>query len=131
MCAARLFLLVHGASWVLPDGKILKIPGFHSSWLASHASLAGGATDTAQFVKKSGWISAVLHDGGYLELIVRSTVDTRQRDCLWSLLSTNEATIERAIVMSLDREGCLTLCKPLPESREVLESILDSPSSFE
>jgi hypothetical protein len=131
MCAARLFALVHGASWVLPDGRIIKIPGFHSSWLASHASIAQGATDTAQFVKKSGWMSAVLHDGGYLELIMRSIVDSRQRDCLWGLLSTNESTIERAVVMALDREGCLTLLKPMPDTKELLESILDSPSSFE
>lgn len=102
---AQVFALSHGASWVLPDGRVIKIPGFHSSWLASHAGISGGTTNTADFVRKSGWISAVLHEKGYLELIVRSTDDEKSRDCLWNLLATNRGELERVVLMVLGREG--------------------------
>lgn len=126
MAAAKLYELAHGASWILPDGRVIKIQGFHSSWISSHPSIASGATNTAEFVKKSGWISAVLHEGGYLELIVRAATEQRLRDCLWNLLSTNEAALDRVVLMILGMEGCLMFGRELLVSREVFEKGLDS-----
>ena len=130
MSAARLFELAHGASWILPDGRVIKIPGFHSSWIASHPSIASGATNTAEFVKKSGWISAVLHEGGYLELIVRSTTDERTRDCLWNLLSLNISALDRIVLLVLGMEGCLVFRKDSLASRELFNECLDSPHTL-
>lgn len=128
MAAAKLFILSHGAAWVLPDGRVIKIPGFHSSWLASHAAIAGGAANTGEFVKKSGWVSAVLHEGGYLELIQRTLGDSRQRDCLWGILSSNAEALERVVVMVLDKEDHTTFLRPMPGSREEFEARLAAPS---
>ncbi|HWP68225.1 MAG TPA: hypothetical protein VN437_02910, partial [Rectinemataceae bacterium] len=100
--------------------------GFHSSWISSHPSIASGATNTAEFVKKSGWVSAVLHEGGYLELIVRATTEQRLRDCLWNLLSSNEASLDRVVVMVLGMEGFLMFGRDRLVSREVFEECLDS-----
>lgn len=109
MSPATLYTLVHGASWVLPDGRVIKIPGFHSSWISSHPSIAPGATNTAEFVGKTGWISAVLHESGYLELIIRSASEARSLECLWNLLALNAGQLQRIVVMVLGLDGVITL----------------------
>jgi hypothetical protein len=129
MSPAKLYDLVHGASWILADGRVIKIPGFHSSWIASHPAIASGATNTAEFVKKTGWISAVLHEAGYLELIVRSIAEERARDCLWNLLSLNSAALDRVVLMILGMEGYLIFGRESLSSRERFEECLNSPMS--
>ncbi|MDX9784187.1 MAG: hypothetical protein RBT72_05475 [Spirochaetia bacterium] len=109
MSPAPLFVLAHGASWILPDGRVIKIPGFHSSWISSHPSIAPGATNTAEFVAKTGWISAVLHEAGYLELIVRSREDERMKNCLWNLLSANAPLLQKVVIMVLGSSGCIMM----------------------
>ncbi len=120
------YQLLHGASWVLPDGRVIRIPGFHSAWLSSHPAIASGATDTAGFVKKSGWISAVMHEGGYLELIARSSSDPRQRECLWNILSVNASGLERVVLMVLGMEGVLDLAPEEFGQRGKFETALDA-----
>lgn len=127
MAPAKIFDLVHGASWILPDGRVIKIPGFHSSWITSHQAIASGATNTAEFVGKTGWISAVLHEAGYLELIVRSISEARMRECLWNLLSLNVNALDRVILMVLGMEGCLVFGKDSLVTRERFEECLDAP----
>jgi hypothetical protein len=128
MAPSKLFDLAHGASWILPDGRVIKVPGFHSSWISSHPSIASGATNTAEFVGKTGWISAVLHEGGYLELIARSLADSRQTDCLWSLLSLNAAALDRVVLLVLGMEGCIVLRREDLSSRERFDAALASPA---
>jgi hypothetical protein len=128
MSPAQLFVLAHGASWILPDGRLIKIPGFHSSWIASHPSIAPGATNTAEFVAKTGWISAVLHEAGYLELIVRSREDERLKNCLWSLLSTNLPILQKVVILVLGTSGCLVMEKESFSSKEAfLEALASAP----
>jgi hypothetical protein len=124
MSPVKLYELSHGASWVLPDGRIIKIQGFHTSWLSSHPQIASGATNTAEFVKKSGWISAVLHEQGYLELITRSVEDQRLRECLWNLLSTNAGILERVVLMILGLEGVLDFGAEAFTSRAAFDETL-------
>lgn len=126
MAPAKLYDLTHGASWILPDGRVIKIPGFHTSWISSHPAIAPGATNTAEFVAKTGWISAVLHEAGYLELILRSSTEGRLRDCLWNLLSLNVRILDRIVIMVLGMEGCVVIGKDALESRERFDDCLDS-----
>ena len=119
------FILAHGASWILPDGRVLKIPGFHMNWIASHQAIAPGAANTAEFVARTGWISAVLHEGGYLELISRSIEDRKQRDCIWSLLAANAGNLGKVVLMSLGRNGVLELDPKL--GRGSFDALLDAP----
>lgn len=122
------FELSHGAAWVLPDGRVIKIPGFHSSWLSSHPGIAGGATNTADFVRKSGWISAVLHEKGFLELIVRSVDDEKSRECLWSLIVQNRSAVERLVLMVLGREGMYDFgAAELSDREAFFAAILSNP----
>ena len=118
MSPAQLFVLAHGASWILSDGRVIKIPGFHSSWISSHPSIAPGASNTGEFVAKTGWISAVLHEAGYLELIVRSREDERLKNCLWNLLSTNTPILQKVVIMVLGNSGCLMIEKDGFSSKE-------------
>lgn len=131
MSPATLYALVHGASWVLPDGRVIKIPGFHSSWISSHPSIAPGATNTAEFVGKTGWISAVLHESGYLELIVRSASEARGLECLWKLLTLNAGQLQRIVVMVLGQDGVITIEAGEIDSlssKEDLEKLLSAPA---
>ena len=126
MSPVNLFSLSHGAAWILPDGRVIKIPGFHESWLASHPAIAGGATNTAAFVQKSGWLSAVLHDQGYLEIIVRSLGEEKIRECLWQTLAGNREFLSRVVIMALGVDGCLIVQRGECGTREEFMELLDS-----
>jgi hypothetical protein len=128
MSPAQPFVLAHGASWILPDGRVIKVPGFHSSWIATHSSIAPGATNTAEFVAKTGWVSAVLHEAGYLELIVRSRDDERMKNCLWSVLSTNLLILQKVVIMVLGTSGCFIMEKESISSKEVfMKALAEAP----
>lgn len=120
------FKLSHGALWLIPDGRVIKIQGFHDSWLRAHSALASGAKNTVEFVQKSGWISAVLHDQGFCELIIRSRNEDRLRQAVWNILSTNQEILNKVVIMVVGLEGCLMLGKNEIESREAFERALDS-----
>ncbi len=124
--AIELFRLSHGALWLIPDGRVIKIQGFHDSWLRAHSALASGAKNTVEFVQKSGWISAVLHDQGFCELIIRSRTEDRLRQAVWNILSTNQDLLNKVVIMVVGLEGCLVLGKAEIESREAFERALDS-----
>lgn len=124
--AIELFRLSHGALWLIPDGRVIKIQGFHDSWLRAHSALASGAKNTVEFVQKSGWISAVLHDQGFCELIIRSRTEDRLRQAVWNILATNQDLLNKVVIMVVGLEGCLVLGKAEIESREVFERALDS-----
>lgn len=120
------FKLSHGALWLIPDGRVIKIQGFHDSWLRAHSALASGAKNTVEFVQKSGWISAVLHDQGFCELIIRSRNEDRLRQAVWNILSVNQDILNKVVIMVVGLEGCLMLGKAEIESREAFEHVLDS-----
>ena len=67
---AEPFSLIHGASWLTPDGAVIPIPGFHEEWLREHEDLAEGARNACELVLRKRWVSVALFDGGYLELMV-------------------------------------------------------------
>jgi len=128
MSPATLYVLAHGASWILSDGRVIKIPGFHSSWISSHPSIAPGATNTAEFVAKTGWISAVLHEAGYLELIVRTREDEKVKTCLWNLMAANLPVLQKVVIMVLGTSGCIMMEKEQFESRDAfLKALASAP----
>lgn len=118
------FLVRHGASWVLPDGRVIHLQGFHDAWLRSHPGLTSGARNTAEFVMKSGWASAVLHDEGYLEIIVRDRAAEASRDFLWNILKANGEGLGKAVVMTLGEDGYILLSPAALASREAFEGAL-------
>ncbi|MCE5256652.1 MAG: hypothetical protein LLF89_07390 [Spirochaetaceae bacterium] len=128
MEAKKRYIVSHGASWVLPDGRVLVVPGFHENWLLQHPSIASGARNTAEFVKKSGWLSAVLHEKGFLDVIIRSKDEEKVRECLWNVVSTNAASLEKVIVMVLDKDGYIVLAGEDFLEREAFDRALDMPT---
>jgi hypothetical protein len=94
---------------VLPDGRVIVVPGFHDSWIQAHQGLAPGAKNTADFVKKTGWVSAVLHEEGFLELIVRSRTEKRVLDCVRGIVEENAKTLEKLVILVLGEDGCIVL----------------------
>jgi hypothetical protein len=99
------YVLLHGASWLLPGGEVLRIPGFHEEWLREHEELAEGARNVCELVLRKRWISVALFEGGYLELMV---ADRNSEDVVrpvFELLSRNSAAWTKALVMSMEEEG--------------------------
>ncbi len=99
------YALVHGASWLTPEGSILTIPSFHEEWIRDHEELAGGARNVCELILRKGWISVALYSGGYLELMVPSRSDLSVRQLIRELLSRNPGQWSKALVMSMDEEG--------------------------
>ena len=87
---AEAFALVHGASWLTPEGEVLPIPGFHEEWLREHEDLSGGARNACELILSKRWISVALFSGGYLELMVPDKRADDVRRAIFQLLSRNE-----------------------------------------
>lgn len=118
------FVVRHGASWVTPDGRVIHLQGFHDSWLRAHPGLTGGARNTAEFVQKSGWASAVMHDEGYLELILRDRADPKSVDFIWNILKANEAQLRKVVIMILGDEGYIMVAPDALGNRAGFEAAL-------
>lgn len=103
------FEIGEGAWWVVPDGRTIAVPSFHESWLASHPAIAGGARNTIEFVKKSGWLSVTLYTGGMVEIISRDQNDPRQQKAILQLLEVNRPLLTKAVIFVPAVDGCLTL----------------------
>jgi len=121
---AQPYLIRHGASWVMPDGRVIHLQGFHDAWLRAHPGITSGAKNTAEFVRTSGWASAVLHEEGYLEIIVRERDSAAARDFLWNMLKANESGLSKIVVMSLGEEGYILLSPGDLSGRERFEAAL-------
>jgi hypothetical protein len=99
------FALLHGASWLTPEGEVYPISGFHEEWLRDHEELAAGSRHVCELILRRRWISVSLVDGGYLELMVADRHSQDVRSALHALLSRNASLWSRALVMSMDEEG--------------------------
>lgn len=119
------YIVGHGASWVLPDGRVLLVPGFHENWLLQHPSIASGAKNTAEFVKKSGWLSAVLQEEGFLDIIMRSADEEKCRECLWNVVRANAPALQKVVVMVLDRDGLVVLSGQALSDRAIFDAALN------
>lgn len=102
---AEAFALLHGASWLKPDGEVLPIPGFHEEWLRDHEDLAGGARNACELVLSKRWISVALFAGGYLELMVPDKNSEDVTRALFELLSRNSSQWSKALVIAMNEEG--------------------------
>jgi hypothetical protein len=118
------FELVNGASWLLPDGEVMPIPGFHEEWLAEHEELAEGSRNVCELVLRKRWISVALFDRGYLELIVPDRGPAARR-MMFELLSHNARLWARALVMSLSEEGYALLLPVDAADEAALEAALE------
>jgi hypothetical protein len=118
------YALLHGASWLTPEGEVLPIPGFHEEWLREHEDLAEGARNACELILRKRWISVSLFDGGYLELMVHDRHDPEVRRALFELLSRNAGAWERALVMSMDEEGYPMLLPADAADEEALAAAL-------
>jgi hypothetical protein len=103
--SAAAFQLLHGASWLTPEGEVYPIPGFHEDWLREHEDLAQGSRNVCELVLRRRWISVSLFAEGYLELMVADRHSADVLRALFALLSRNASAWSRALVMSMDEEG--------------------------
>jgi hypothetical protein len=99
------YALRHGASWLTMEGEVISVPSFHEKWLAEHSEEAEGARNVAELISKKRWISVILFDEGYLELIVPERGAQDVRRALFELLSRNALSWSKATVMAMDGLG--------------------------
>jgi hypothetical protein len=99
------YSLLHGASWLTPEGAIIPVPGFHEEWLRDHEDLAGGARNVCEPILRRRWLSVSLFEEGYAEIMVPDRGSEDVRRSIYLLLSRNAGTWAKALVMSMDEEG--------------------------
>lgn len=100
---------VHGAAWLLPDGRTEVVPGFHSEWIESHQDEVPGCSTVADIIKLMGWVSVVAYSRGYVELMIRSRKDAVSVGVCVGHLRANLDRWSNALVMTMDEEGYLKL----------------------
>ncbi len=103
------FAWVAGAAWLLPDGTMEIVPGFHDEWIAAHQELAPGCSNVVEVVTRLGWVSVVSYSQGYIEFIIRSRSDAEAVRLCVEHLSRNPGKWQNALVMTLDEEGYVKL----------------------
>ena len=109
MNAPGRFEWVKGAAWLLPDGSIHTVPGFHDEWLASHQDMASGCSNVAEVVSRLGWLSVVSYSQGYVEFMIRSRSDAASVGLCAEQLRRNLGRWKNALVMTMDEEGYIKL----------------------
>jgi hypothetical protein len=87
------------------EGEVIPVPSFHEKWLAEHPEEAQGASDVAELIQKKRWISVILFEDGYLELIVPERGAQDVGRSLFELLSRNALSWSKATVMAMDGLG--------------------------
>jgi hypothetical protein len=122
--SAGKYELVHGASWLTPEGDVHVVPGFHEEWLRDHEDLVGGARNVCELVLSRRWISIALFSGGYLELMVPDRRSADVRAALRELLSRNASSWTKVLVMSMDEEGYAMLSPGDAADEAALEAAL-------
>lgn len=103
------FEWVRGAAWLLPDGTLAIVPGFHDEWIATNQELAPGCSNVADVVSKLGWLSVVSYSQGYVEFMIRSKEDARSVELCAEHLRRNLGDWQNALVMTMDEEGYIKL----------------------
>ncbi len=101
-----------GASWVTPDGTVHPVPGFHAQWLANNPELSHGASDVAGMIAVSGWISATLYAGGFLELLVSDFSDRGSREFVHAILTLNAGAWTKVVLIPVLEEGDPVVLEP-------------------
>ena len=99
------FTLLQGASWLTPAGEVIPVPSFHEEWMPEHPELSRGAHNVRELILRTGWVSAALFSGGYLELMVPERRSEALRNLLREFLARNASRWSKALVMSMDEEG--------------------------
>jgi hypothetical protein len=99
------YALIHGASWLTPEGAVIPIPGFHEEWLREHEEIAEGARNVCELILRRRWLSVSLFEEGYAEIMVPDRGSEDVRRSIYLLLSRNAGTWAKALVMSMDEEG--------------------------
>lgn len=99
------YSLIHGASWLLEDGSVLPVPGFHEEWIKEHQDLVSGCANVCEIVLKKAWISVAVFGEGYMELLVPDRDDPLIISRIDRLLEANRGRWSRVLVMSMNAEG--------------------------
>lgn len=119
------YSLLHGASWLSPEGQVVPVPSFHEKWLAQHPELSEGAESVFDFIRKKRWISVILMEKGSLELIISEIGAADIRLAIFTFLVQNRGLWTRATLMALDRDGYSLLFPSDIQSPEAFNKALD------
>ncbi len=109
MTAVIPFVWTAGAIWILPEGEILEIPGFHDDWIQKHQDMVPGCANVCDVVLRMRWVSAVTYAKKYVELLISSRNDEAAIDLLIRYLGLNLERWDSALVMTMDEEGYIKI----------------------
>ncbi|MBU0934937.1 MAG: hypothetical protein KKI09_06360 [Spirochaetes bacterium] len=94
-----------GAIWLLPDGTVIKIPGFHDEWIQANQELVPGCTNVCDVVIRKSWLSIVTYSEKYVEIMLPGREPAEFMERMLHYLGLNLQHWDNALVMTMEEEG--------------------------
>lgn len=98
------FAWTQGAIWLLPDGTIYTVPGFHDEWIAQHQDLVPNSTNVSDVILTYHWISVVTYAKNYIEVMIDSRKNMLSIDTAITYLGLNLEKWETALFMAMQED---------------------------
>ncbi len=98
------FAWTQGAIWLLPEGTIYLVPGFHDEWIKQHQDLVPGCTNVSDVILTYNWISVVTYAKNYIEVMIDSRKNMKSIDAALTYLGLNLEKWETALFMAMQED---------------------------
>lgn len=98
------FAWTHGAIWLLPDGTIYSVPGFHDEWIKQHQDLVPGCVNVSDVILIYHWVSIVTYAKNYIEVMIDSRKNMKSIDTAVTYLGLNLEKWEKALFMAMQED---------------------------
>ncbi|HON88072.1 MAG TPA: hypothetical protein P5519_06925 [Spirochaetia bacterium] len=98
------FAWTHGAIWLLHDGTIYTVPGFHDEWIKQHQDLVPGCTNVSDVILTYHWISVVTYAKNYIEVMIDSRKNMQSIDTALTYLGLHLEKWENTLLMAMQED---------------------------
>ncbi len=93
-----------GAIWLLPDGTIHVIPGFHDEWIRTHQALVPACLNVTDVILKKHWVSIVTYAKDYVEVMIDSRNNESSVQTVLHYLGLNLEKWDSILLMSMQED---------------------------
>jgi len=90
-----------GASWLLEDGSIYLVKGFHEEWTKEYEIYLGGKYTALELILLKNWISIVVYNNKYIEFCIADRFNDKIVTNLFNYISINQKEWEKILIMCL------------------------------
>ena len=105
MTSAGKWTWVHGASWLIENGEIYPVNGFHETWIKENSDMVPGCRNVCDVVLLKRWISVGIYSKGYVELLIPGTGESECLERARVFLEKSIGKWEQALFITIGKEG--------------------------